>query len=171
MKILVGSKNLVKIQAVMEVFHGEDDFVGGEDVPSGVRAQPLSQAETRLGAIQRAKAVFNQYQPDLAIGLEGGVFFDHDQLYLCNWGALIDPSGQIFEVAGMVLKLPMEIKKPLWSGLELNEVMFKLFGANELRCKEGAIGYFTRGSLNRKEVFSSMVRGLRGQYLYQQHLL
>ena len=59
MKIIVASKNPVKVQAVTTAFElafpQKMHHVEGIGVPSGVSDQPMSEEETRLGAYNRAQ--------------------------------------------------------------------------------------------------------------------
>ncbi len=58
--IYVGSKNPVKINAALNTLSDalEHDFdAEGLSVPSGVPDQPMNEDETRLGAINRIKAM------------------------------------------------------------------------------------------------------------------
>ncbi|MBM3207951.1 MAG: DUF84 family protein [Chlamydiae bacterium] len=166
MKIIVGSSNPVKINAIKENFNNPIYEVIGASVDSKVKAQPLSHEETRIGAINRAKACVDDLKGDLGFGLEGGIFFSEDHLYLCNWGALADKENSLYVVSGPTLRLPDNFKKPILEGLELNEAMFNLLGLQEVGSKQGAIGHFTNGVLCRTEVFNQIVKILWGQYLY-----
>ena len=166
MKIIVGSLNPVKINAIKENFDSSMYEIIGASVDSKVRPQPLSHEETRLGAINRAKACVANLNADLGFGLEGGIFVSEEHLYLCNWGALADKDGSLYVVSGPTLRLPDNFKKPILEGLELNEAMFTLLGLKEVGSKQGAIGHFTNGVLCRTEVFNQTVKILWGQYLY-----
>lgn len=170
MKIVVGSLNPVKIQALKEAFENTSSTVSGLAVDSKVRSQPLSHEETRQGAINRARACVKEAEADLGFGLEGGIFISEGLLYLCSWGALVDEDDTVCVVSGPTFRLPSVFKKPLLEGAELNVIMYDLFGIKELGSKEGAIGYFTKGATNRKEVFKQMAQILWGQYQYEKEL-
>ena len=75
MKVIVGSKNPNKIDAVKEVLALYPNFSGaiveGIAADSGVYKQPTSIEETVQGAINRAKNSFKDC--DLSIGLESGL--------------------------------------------------------------------------------------------------
>jgi len=76
----VGSKNPAKLEAVHRALArlAPGCSVEGVDVPSGVRAQPFGDEETRLGARRRAQSALAQSGSDVAFGLEGGVIFEGD---------------------------------------------------------------------------------------------
>ncbi len=71
--VIVGSKNPTKIQAVRNVFPELE--LSSREVPSKVSAQPFSDEETRIGAVNRAKACAAGSADAIGIGLEGGVMY------------------------------------------------------------------------------------------------
>ncbi|HLS35951.1 MAG TPA: DUF84 family protein [Bacillota bacterium] len=162
MNVMVGSKNPTKIQAVEDVFTGYD--VISIDVSSDVSRQPFSDEETRLGAINRAKQAATN--DDLGIGLEGGVMYLEDELYLCNWGALVTPQGDIFTASGGRIRLPKEIDTQLQAGYELGDIMDHYANKQSVRSREGAIGIFTNNYVERAELFTHVVKLLKGQWAY-----
>ncbi|WP_010096184.1 DUF84 family protein [Ornithinibacillus scapharcae] len=164
MKIIVGSKNPTKVKAVQEFF--PYDQVEGIEVDSHVSAQPFSDEETKQGAVNRAKFCFEKEEGVVGIGLEGGVMYVNDQLYLCNWGALISPEGELYTASGARVLLPREIEKELNNGMELGLVMDSYAKRTGVSKKEGAIGVFTNDLLTRKEMFAQVVQLLKGQWDY-----
>jgi inosine/xanthosine triphosphatase len=167
MKVIVGSLNPIKIGAIQEVFLHFPYQISGASVESKVRSQPLSHEETRQGAINRAKSCVHDLGADMGFGLEGGVFIEDGLIYICNWGAVLDRENKLFIVSGPTFKLPSSFIQPLFAGAELNEVMQQKIGVQGLGSKEGAIGYFTKGLINRKEVFTQMAKILWGQHLFE----
>src|SRR5690625_4033383 len=117
MNVTIGSKNPAKINAVQAVFP-EKEIVGIK-VSSNVSAQPFSDEETRKGAINRAIRSTEQNPSSMGVGLEGGVMFIDDQLFLCNWGALVTPEKARFTASGARILLPGEIADQLQQGAEL----------------------------------------------------
>src|SRR5699024_10188811 len=164
MKILVGSKNRTKIHAVEMAF--PQATVIGQDLPSDVSPQPFGDEETLQGAINRAKHARNLSENSFGIGLEGGVIVTLDELYVCNWGALITPTGEIFTASGARVRLPQDFIAPLRTGKELSELMNAYTKRHDIRHKEGAIGIFTNGLLLRRKMFAQVVTLLKGQYEY-----
>ncbi|WP_085991652.1 DUF84 family protein [Oceanobacillus senegalensis] len=164
MKIVIGSKNPTKINAVEEVFPELE--VSSKDVPSKVAAQPFSDEETRHGAINRAKQCKDISKGTIGIGLEGGVMYVEDELYLCNWGALVTEDEQIFTASGARIKLPKEIDEQLKRGLELGDIMDDYAKRENVRKNEGTIGIFTNDLVSRKNMFQHVVKLLRGQWEY-----
>ncbi|WP_226583977.1 DUF84 family protein [Halobacillus litoralis] len=166
MKIYVGSQNPTKIDSVKHVFP-EMEIIGME-VESKVAAQPFSDEETLEGAINRARECASQSKAHLGIGLEGGVMEIEDDLYLCNWGALVDNKENVYTASGARILLPEEIKADLEKGKELGDVMDVYADKHDVRKKEGAIGIFTNGMVRREEMFTHVVKLLKGQWLNEQ---
>lgn len=162
MKILVGSKNPTKVQAVKNVFPTAE--IGDLEVHSKVAAQPFSDEETMEGAINRAKECV--VEGCIGIGLEGGVMEIDGDMYLCNWGALADENGEVYVASGARIPLPEEVTEQLEKGRELGEIMDEYTSQKNVRSKEGAIGIFTNEVVNREEMFTHVIKLLKGQYLF-----
>ncbi|WP_042146457.1 DUF84 family protein [Paucisalibacillus sp. EB02] len=164
MKIIVGSKNPTKVNAVQGVF--TQDIVVGLDVDSLVSPQPFSDQETMQGAINRAKQCAESEAGVVGLGLEGGVMYVGDGLFLCNWGALITPMGETYTASGARILLPKEIEVKLTNGVELGVIMDDYAKKSGVSKKEGAIGIFTKDLLTRQEMFTQVVTLLKGQWSY-----
>lgn len=165
-KVAVGSNNPIKIQAVKNAFGNEDIQVIPCAALSKVRAQPLSDEETLQGAINRARDCLEKTNSTLAIGLEAGVVFLQDQVFLCHWGAINDNNQNTYFTNGPLILLPSEYRKALNEGKNLEDIMHYSTGIESLGTKEGAIGIFTQNYLNREQVLTQIVRVLVGQYRY-----
>ena len=164
MKIITGSKNPTKIKACATVFPEYD--IEGVDVKSNVSAQPFSDVETRQGAINRAQNAAALSVNGIGIGLEGGVMYVDEVLYLCNWGALTTSTGEIYTASGARIVLPNEFKVDLEKGAELGDLMASYAEKANVRSKEGAVGIFTNDHIDRSEMFTHVVKLLRGQWEY-----
>ena len=169
MKVIVGSKNPTKVNAVKAVF--PEDSVIAVSVPSNVSAQPTSDRETRKGAIQRALACVRDHHADIGIGLEGGVMFLDEELYLCNWGALVTEDEKVFTASGDRIKLPDEFIAPIQKGVELSDIIDDYTTKKDVRSHEGTIGIFTNNQVTRQALFQHIMLLLKGQWEYwKQHL-
>lgn len=166
MKIVIGSYNNTKIQAVKAVF--PHWTVIPKDVPSHVSPQPIGDEETLRGAVNRAKAGQTSEQNSIGIGLEGGVMYLEDGLYLCNWGALVDINGEVYTASGARIKLPKAFQKKINDGYELSTIMNEYTKRHDIRHHEGAIGIFTKNQVPSDEMFTHVVKLLRGQMEYWQ---
>jgi len=166
MKIAIGTKNQAKVQAVEKVcstYLETYDFLALA-VPSYVSDQPIGDEETLLGAKNRALLALKELQAEMSFGLEGGVKELNGQLFVCNWGVLHTKNGQQFIAGGAQIPLPEEVAAAIRKGEELGPVMDAYTKQVGIRHKEGAVGVFTNGIVNRGDMFEHIVKLLIGQY-------
>lgn len=173
MKVVVGSKNPVKVGAVEEGFrryYPALDVVG-VDVQSGVSVQPMSEKETINGARQRAYAALAlDKAADYGVGLEGGVTEldptspnwsgtrgGRGRLFECAWVAIVDRKGVEGLAGGLYFELPEKIATKIRAGGELGPLMDEFTGQANVKQGQGAIGIFTKGQLDRKQAYVQIV--------------
>jgi inosine/xanthosine triphosphatase len=172
--IYVGSQNPAKIKAVQIALQQmnlkvEKPYMAeviGEDVPSGVAAQPRSDEETIEGAIHRCHELRRNYPESICIGLEGGVHETERGMFLCNWGSLITQEGQVYVAGGARIPLPDSIAHGIRQGIELGEVIDRYAGQHDIRKKGGAIGILSHGFLDRPHMFADVTTLLFGQMFH-----
>lgn len=167
MKVAVGTKNKAKVQAVKAVvtqFYGAS--IEALAVASDVSEQPMTNEETRQGAINRARHARSEGNAELGFGLEGGVTLIDGQLYICNWVALATPQ-RIYTAAGAQLPLPPIVADAVLAGEELGPVMERYAQQKDVRQHQGAIGIFTDGLVTRQQMFEHILLLVIGQYRYQ----
>lgn len=92
-KVAVGSKNPIKIDAVKSAFKkvfGAEVEVIGVSVSSGVSDMPLSFEEMAQGAKNRAEDARKELDADFGVGLEGG--FEHEEIgvFLSGFAAIVN---------------------------------------------------------------------------------
>lgn len=162
--VAVGSTNRTKINAVQAVFpEFETSFL---KAPSKVLKQPIGNEMTRLGAINRARHCLDKTTCYYSIGLEGGVVFIGEELYLCNWGALITRDNQLYTASGSFIPLPKEIWPPILSGETLGSVLADYTKEKDIATNQGAIGLFTNEMIAREEMYRQIVTLLKGQLYF-----
>lgn len=166
-KVVIGSLNRTKVEAVEIVF--SEFVVEAIKAPSKVLAQPIGNEMTRIGAVNRARFVLQNSDGDYGIGFEGGVVFISDELYLCNWGALLTRSGDLFTASGFYLPLPKEFSEPILAGEELGNLIERYSEEKYSRTKEGAIGLFTNELIVRKDIYVQLATLLKGQLLHHRN--
>lgn len=169
MRVAIGTKNKAKTAAVEEIAKNYFADIAFEyiSVPSGVSDQPFSDEETRQGAINRAVNTREATGADLSFGLEGGVYELDGAVYCCNWGAVAIKDGPVISSSGASFVLPEEIAEQLRAGKELGPVMDQFTKSKDIRQHAGAIGIFTDGVVDRKEMFEHIVALLIGQVRYR----
>ncbi|MBI0583863.1 MAG: inosine/xanthosine triphosphatase [Methanomassiliicoccus sp.] len=148
LRVRVGSLNPVKIEAVRRVLSMSYDQleVTGVDVSSGVPEQPRGE-ETRKGAMERASRAIGD--ADLGIGLEAGVFETTDGLYDMQYCAVVDRRGLYSIGHGMGFRYPPAVAEMVRDGSTVGAAFKKLYGSERDGRKDGAIGFLTRGALDR----------------------
>lgn len=162
MRIVVGSRNPVKIEAVRlgfgRVFPGQEHEVTGITVSSGVADQPRGEEETRRGARNRAEAAAgHRPEADAWVGLEGGVEgVDGTTLYAFARVAVLR-GGRVGESASGRFVLPEPVAALVREGVELGEADDRVFGRTGSREEEGAVGLLTGGAVGRTELYAQAV--------------
>ena len=159
MKIAVGSHNPLKIKAVetvaAKVFG--DVTVEAVRVDSGVRHNPLTDAETLSGAVTRAKAAREKAGADLGVGLEGGITEIGGRCYTCVWCA-VDTGKTTLTGGGVHIPVPEEVARLITrEGVEMGHAMDRLTGDSDTKRKMGFEGIVTRGLIDRRESFEAVL--------------
>jgi inosine/xanthosine triphosphatase len=172
MKIGVGTLNPAKLDAV-ERYAAEFGLtakVTGYDVATGVSAMPMSDHETRLGAMNRARAVLAA-DPEVTfgIGLEGGVSMLDEQMFLVNWGAAADRSGRIITAGGARIVLPDALSRGILDGRELGDVVDDYVHQKNVHQHGGTIGILTDGRVTRSDMFLDILRLIGGLYAHSRN--
>jgi inosine/xanthosine triphosphatase len=159
-RVVVGSLNPVKIAAARAVFGRWKEgavTVDAVDVPSGVAAQPWDDAETRRGALNRARQALRQDGADFGVGLEGGLLEVDGALYTSAWCAVVRADGVIGIAGGENLQLPSSVVEHVRAGRELGEAVDAVTGRENTKHHGGAIGAFTAGRLTRQTAYEHVL--------------
>ena len=154
MKIVIASKNPVKIQAVengfVEMFPDVSIKIEGVSVPSNVSNQPMGNEETFQGAMNRAKnAQATVPNADFWVGVEGGnIRHSETDMEVMAWIVVLskEKMGKA-RTAGFFL--PAAVIDLINQGYELghaDDIVFKLDNSKE---KMGSAGLLTDGVMNR----------------------
>jgi len=167
MIIVVGSRNLVKVQAVQDLIsdypHLENAKIRSIDAPSGVHKQPKTAAETTWGAINRAKAAFGSCK-DCAygIGLESGLMeIPHPLSGVFDVCVCIIYDGKnLYPGLSSAWSPPQKVVDLMRQGLDMNDAAFRagLTDNPRVGSKEGLIGIVTSGRLDRKAYTQESLR-------------
>jgi inosine/xanthosine triphosphatase len=159
LRVVVASKNPVKIGAVREAFAAVFPdallVVAGIEVDSGVGDQPDSDRKTRQGARERAlRASDADPDADFWVGLEGGVDTYDEQLMAFAWMAVMGPRGDIGEARSATLPLPPAVKELVDGGMELGAANDKVFATVNSKQGGGAYGLLTDGRYTREGIYA-----------------
>ncbi|SON50512.1 inosine/xanthosine triphosphatase [Vibrio tapetis] len=157
-KVIIASLNPAKINAVKSAFEQafpEGAFTfEGVSVASEVADQPMTDSETKLGAINRVRnAKQANSSADFYVGLEAG--FENNCTFA--WMIIENQANEEALIRGesrsSSLMLPPEVIKQLHAGKELGDVMDAVFGTNNIKQKGGPIGLLTQNQLTRSSVY------------------
>ena len=159
MRVVVGSKNPVKVGAVRDVFkrYWPDCEIEEVEVESGVASQPMSELETMNGARQRAYAALEaDRDAEYGVGIEGGVCEIEGKMFECAWVCIVNKVGEEGLGGGLYFELPGKVATKIQVGGELGPIMEELMKFDVKRTS-GAIGVFTKGQLGRKSAYVQIV--------------
>jgi len=159
-KVVVGSTNIVKIEATRSAFQkifGKVE-VEGVKVDSGVGLQPFTNEQTLAGALTRAKNALKKKKADFGVGIEGGIFVTSIGAFVNGWVVVTD--GEIFGAASTIsVMLPKKVLKLFEENKvkELEEAIEMISGISKPGEKMGAIGVLTNNYLDRKKSFEEAI--------------
>jgi inosine/xanthosine triphosphatase len=160
MNILVGSKNPVKIESVQSAFskYFNDCTVLGINVPSFVPEQPVNE-QTFEGAKNRCLELINysnknNINADFYVGIEGGISKLHNIWFSYGCVCVADNNNLYGYGTSPLFQLPNFVIERLLKGEELGTVMDELFNHKNSKQSLGAIGFLTKGVMNRTELYT-----------------
>ena len=161
-QITVASQNPVKLRATLAAFQrmfpARNYHVDGVSVPSGVPDQPSSVSQTMEGARNRAEnARAARLESDFWVGIEGGIE-DSPLGMICF--ARVHALGRD-GIAGLgqtaVFYLPQEVAELVRGGLELAAADDRVFGRDNSKQANGAIGLLTDDLVDREAYYTHAV--------------
>jgi inosine/xanthosine triphosphatase len=166
MRIIVGSTNKAKVDAVAEILkeypHLEHAEVSGMPTHSGVSNQPKTLLETITGARNRAESVFAD--AEYAIGIESGLMeVPHSKSGFMDICVCAIFDGKDFHLG---ISSAWEFPDPrvtalmIEEGLDMSQAINKagLTTNPNIGMEEGAIGILTKGRIDRKEYTKQALR-------------
>jgi len=159
-RVVIGSKNLVKIECVKTAFskYFKNIEIIGTDVESGVPNQPKSDRKTLEGAIRRAtQSLLKDSEAYFGVGIEGGLEHIKNNLYAFAWICIKSRKEKIGLGRTASFLLPPKIEELIKSGRELGEADDIFFDIKNSKQKMGAIGLLSKGKLDRKKLYEQGV--------------
>jgi len=151
--VIVGSQNPIKINAaktaIATMYPESDLYCRGIHAPSLVADQPMTEEETRIGAINRIAYCKKHTQADFYIAIEGGVeYFEYGP---ATFAYVVIATNQKQSIGrSSNLPLPVVVYQSLQQGEELGDVMDRLFNTNNIKQKGGAIALLTNNKVTRE---------------------
>ncbi len=164
MKVLVGSKNPVKIDAAKVAFSSyfKEVEVEGVDLHSSVPDQPIDE-ETFEGAEHRAKILKKLNEKakigaSFFVGIEGGVINIYSKWFGIGVVCVMDEKGNTGFGSSPMFELWNDAIEKVLDGSELGEIMADITGDSEVKRKGGAVGFLTEGVVERKDLYISALK-------------
>jgi inosine/xanthosine triphosphatase len=161
-QVVVASHNPVKLRACQLgfalLFPQATWELRPVEVPSGVAAQPQTDAETLRGAHNRAaRARAGHPGADFYVGIEGGVEWREGLLFAFAWVVAIGAGGQVGQARTAAFQLPTRVAELVRQGHELGHADDLVFGASNSKQQGGAIGLLTSQALDRAGLYAPAV--------------
>ena len=155
--IVVASHNPVKANATLAGFERMFPSAGFQlqtvSVDSGVSAQPMSEAETLVGAENRAAAARDAVpKADFWVGIEGGIEDLSHGMLAYAWIVILS-DGPVAKGRTGGFLLPETVAILVREGTELGDANDQVFGRQNSKQQEGAIGLLTGKVLDRTELY------------------
>lgn len=161
-KVIIASLNPVKLNSVKigftKMFNNEIFDFEGISVPSGVQDQPLDNSTTFTGALNRVNnAMAKINNADFWVGIEGGIEkTEAGEMQAFAW-IVIKSKLAIGKGKTGTFFLPNPIISLINEGKELGEANDILFGRNNSKQKNGAVGILTGNALDRTDLYAQAV--------------
>jgi inosine/xanthosine triphosphatase len=166
MKIIIGSKNKAKVEAVKEIVseypHLSNAIVEGVSSSSKVSDQPKSLEETIVGATNRAKGAFSNC--DYSIGIESGLMHvpgsKSGYMDVCVCVIYDGAECHIGLSSAWEFPDPSITSLMIDDGLDMSQAINKagMTSNPNIGSEEGAIGILTKGRLTRKAYTKEALR-------------
>jgi inosine/xanthosine triphosphatase len=152
--LVVASQNPVKIEATRRgfasMFPSRTFHLHSVSVPSGVRPQPLSDAETLQGALNRVQhAAHLVPQADYWVGIEGGVVEHQGSMEAFAWIVVSAPHLLGKSRTG-TFSVPEEVATLVRQGYELATAVEEMYRQTQVKSTTGAVGVLTEGVIDRR---------------------
>jgi inosine/xanthosine triphosphatase len=159
--IIIASKNPVKGKAILRGFQTLFPDLAFEltavDVPSGVNEQPMGDEETRQGALNRINAARRNYpQADYWTAIEGGSVDVHGEMSAFAWIVISDGQRTGWSRSASFF-LPEKVAELVRQGMELGHADDQVFGRNNSKQANGAVGILTNNAIDREELYAHAV--------------
>jgi len=161
-KIVIASKNPVKINATLsgfqKMFPNEQFDIEGISVPSGVSDQPKSDAETFLGAWNRADhACKEKSDADFWVGIEGGIEEKNSDMEAFAWVVIKAKDDGFGKGRTGTFFLPPQVRELIKQGKELGEADDIVFGRTNSKQENGSVGILTDNVIDRTTYYEGAV--------------
>ena len=161
LQLIIASKNPVKVAAALsgigQMFPDKTLKHLALAVPSGVRDQPMSDAETLEGAQTRVSNAMQAHpEASLWIGIEGGVEVIGGELAAFAW-VVVRSRKLVGKARSGTFFLPKAVAELVEQGIELGLADDMVFGSKNSKQAGGAVGLLTHQVVDRKGLYEQAV--------------
>jgi inosine/xanthosine triphosphatase len=159
MRFAVGSLNPVKVSAVQAAVTRvwPDAQIEAHAVDSGIESMPTTSERALEGATNRASRALEASGTDFGIGLEGFTYDSQDAMFMSGWVVVVSQDGRKGIGGANSVMLPQIVAARIRKGEELGPIMDELQGDTNTKQKGGAMGFLTKGLIDRKKGFENSV--------------
>lgn len=176
MKVVVGSKNIPKRNAVEKAFVAafphEEITVETVSTDSGVSPHPTSADESITGALARiAHAKELVSNADYYVGIEGGLLKASGRAWEIGWIAISNAGGKVATGLSSGIELQGKILQSVLDGVELNEVLEDDFGIQSAGNNNGYYGLATNDLVTRQAAYEQGVTFALAPFLHPEFYL
>lgn len=169
-KVAIGSKNPVKINAVKEAFRlvwPEKRFTfEAIELPSGVSDQPMSDEESIIGARNRAKRSREILSAEYGVGIEGGMQKIGNKWWDCGVIVVQRKDGKEGTASSIRMEVPTKILNLIMQGMELGKACDLIFNKKNSKQNMGHFGLMTNGVISRQQGYRDGVIAALAVFLH-----
>ena len=169
-KVVVGSKNPTKINAVKrafeKVFPDKKWTIIGVDVSSGVSNQPKTAGEAIRGATNRATNALEVEKADYGVGIEGGMQNIEGVWFETGWVVVQDIQGIKGVGSSIHMRVPAALIKLIEEGHELGSATDEVFKRKNSKKQEGFFGLMSNGNVSRTSAYADAVISALTSFLH-----
>ena len=161
-KIVVASKNPVKLKATLEGFlkmFPSDNFeTESVSVESGVCDQPETDQQTFQGAFNRVNNVcMAKPEADFWVGIEGGIEEKDNEMEAFAWIIIKGKNNKVGKARTGTFFLPQKVAELVKQGKELGDADDIVFGRTNSKQQNGAVGILTDNAIDRSSFYIEAV--------------
>lgn len=140
------------------MFPKESFNATGVSVSSGVSHQPMTDVETFAGAWNRVmNAKKDGFEADYWIGIEGGVDEIDGMLVAFAWIVILRSDGMCGKARTGTFILPNAVSDLIHQGIELGDADDRIFGRNNSKQANGAVGLLTGDAIDRTNLYEQAI--------------
>lgn len=156
-QVIIASQNPVKIDAVtmwfMKMFPEENFLFHWISVSSDIGDQPMNEEETLIWATNRAKnAKIDSPDADYRVGIEWGIHMQWEDMLAFAWIVIFGKDKQ-GKARSSTLVVPKKAAVLVQQGMELGHADDIVFGRNNSKQQNGAVGILTGDVITRTEYY------------------